>query len=204
MNKIITIGRQYGSGGREIGEKLSQKLGIPFYDKEILTAASRESGISEELFYQNDENNQGSLLYSLLMGNYSMGEGGKVYPDLPLNHKIFLAQFDAIKDIAQKGPCVIVGRCADYVLADRKDLVSVFICADMGFKIGRLKEYNPDISEKKLEERIRKSDKKRSSYYTYFTDKKWGFAANYDLCIKSSFTGTDAAADIIADYLQRT
>ena len=124
---IITIGRQYGSGGREIGKKLADQLGIPFYDNELLDIAAKKSGICEELFQTNDEKPTSSLLYSLVMGSY----GGN---SLPFNHKIFLAQFDAIRSIADEGPCVIIGRCGDYALEDYPNLINIFIHADF-FKI---------------------------------------------------------------------
>lgn len=116
MRSIITISREFGSGGREIGKKLADDLGIPFYDKELLEMASKESGICQELFVKNDESYTNSFLFSLVMGNYPVSADGRINPDMPLNHKIFLAQFETIKNIAKKGPCVIVGRCADYVL----------------------------------------------------------------------------------------
>ena len=115
MKSIITISREFGSGGREIGKKLSERLNIPFYDKELLEMASKQSGICEELFYRNDESHSNSLLYSLVMGTYPLSSDGKIHPNMPLNHKLFLAQFDTIKKIAEQGPCVIVGRCADKV-----------------------------------------------------------------------------------------
>ncbi|MFA5658384.1 MAG: cytidylate kinase-like family protein, partial [Oscillospiraceae bacterium] len=145
-----------------------------------------------------DESEQGSIIYSLLMGTYSLGDGGRVYPELPLNYKIFLAQFDAIKGIAEEGPCVIVGRCADYVLAGRNNLMSVFISSDIKARIERVRQRHPEVQEKKLEEYIKKIDKKRSGYYYYFTDRKWGVAANYDFCIKSSRLGAEKTAEVIA------
>lgn len=109
MRSIITISREFGSGGREIGKKLADGLGIPFYDKELLEMASKESGICQELFVKNDESYTNSFLFSLVMGNYPVSADGRINPDMPLNHKIFLAQFETIKNIAKKGPCVIVG-----------------------------------------------------------------------------------------------
>lgn len=203
FKNIITLGREYGSGGSEIGRCISQSLGIPFYDKELLAIASNESGINEDLFYNNDEENQGSIIYSLAMGAYPLGEGGKIFPDLPLNHKLFLAQFDAIKNIARKGPCVIVGRCADYVLSDMKKVVSVFVTSDMEAKKDRIRLLHPEVAEKKLEDFIKKTDKKRTSYYNYFTSRKWGSCSNYDLSINSSRLSIENAAQIIINYIEK-
>lgn len=200
MKSIITISREFGSGGREIGKKLAEELGIPFYDKELLEMASKESGICEELFYKNDETHSNSLLYSLVMGTYPLSPNGKIQPDMPLNHKLFLAQFDTIKGVADKGPCVIVGRCADYVLNDRKDVIHFFINADMLAKRKRiLKRY--DIEKDKVQDFIRKTDKNRANYYNYYTDMKWGEAKNYDLCINSSAIGIDGAVKLIKTYI---
>ncbi|MDY2820071.1 MAG: cytidylate kinase-like family protein, partial [Hominisplanchenecus sp.] len=118
---IITIGRQYGSGGREIGEKLAADLGIKCYDSELLDRAAKDSGICQELFEHHDEKPTNSFLYSLVMDTYSIGYSSSTFADMPLNHKIFLAQFNAIKQIADEGPCVMVGRCADYALEDYKN-----------------------------------------------------------------------------------
>ena len=188
MRSIITISREFGSGGREIGKKLADDLGIPFYDKELLEMASKESGICQELFVKNDESYTNSFLFSLVMGNYPVSADGRINPDMPLNHKIFLAQFETIKNIAKKGPCVIVGRCADYVLknAEKKKRI--------------LERY--DIEKNKAEDFIRKTDKRRASYYNYYTDMKWGEAKNYDLCINSSKTGVDGAIKLMKAYIE--
>lgn len=201
MNNIITIGRQYGSGGREIGRKVAEALDIPFYDKELIAYAAKQSGINEDLFYQNDETQPGSFIYSLVMGTYPLVEGNTIYPNLPMNHKVFLAQFEAIKEIAKKGPCVIVGRCADYVLQEHKNLINIFISADMEFRKKRIAEME-NINEKKLEDYIKKVDKKRSSHYKYYTNKKWGDVTNYDLCINSSSLGIDKTVEFILDYVK--
>lgn len=201
MAYIITIGRQYGSGGREIGKKVAEALDIPFYDKELIAYAAKQSGINEDLFYQNDETQPGSFIYSLVMGTYPLVEGNTIYPNLPMNHKVFLAQFEAIKEIAKKGPCVIVGRCADYVLQEHKKLINIFISADMEFRKKRIAEME-NINEKKLEDYIKKVDKKRSSHYKYYTSKKWGDVTNYDLCINSSSLGIDKTVELILDYVK--
>ena len=129
MNTIITIGRQFGSAGREIGEKLAEELGIKCYDKELLTRAAKESGFCEELIHTHDERPTNSFLYNLVMDTYSFGYNAAGLVDMPISQKVFLAQFDAIKKIAAEGPCIIVGRCADYALADNPNCISVFIHA---------------------------------------------------------------------------
>ena len=184
-NTIITIGRQYGSAGREIGYKIAEDFGIKLYDKEMLARAAKESGICEEIFESHDEKPTNSFLYSLVMDTYSMGYAGNTYTDMPINHKIFLAQFDTIKKLADQESCVIVGRCADYALADYPETVSVFICADEADKIERIKELH-NVNDAKARDIMIKLDKKRSSYYNYYASKRWGDSRSYDLCINLS------------------
>lgn len=152
-NCVITIGRQFGSGGRYVGRMLAEKLGIPFYDKELLSEAAKQSGICEEIFEDHDEKPTRSLLFNLVTGMQVHGDAGSYYMDMPLNHKIFLAQFDAIRSIADKGPCVIVGRCADYVLKDRPNTISVFLKAEMQSKVERAVKYY-GVDPQKAEDRI--------------------------------------------------
>ena len=171
-NTIITIGRQYGSAGRQIGRTLAEELGIKCYDKELLERAAKESGLCEELFENHDEKPTNSFLYSLVMDTYSMGYNTSAYMDMPINHKIFLAQFDTIKKLADEESCVIVGRCADYALADYPNVVSVFICADEEVKIQELmKRHN--ITRDKAKDVMIKTDKQRSGYYNYYSSKRW-------------------------------
>ena len=164
MKSIVTISREFGSGGREIGRLLAKELDVPFYDKELLEIASKESGICEELFVKHDESYTNSFLFSLVMGSYPVSADGRINPDLPLNHKIFLAQFDTIRRLGDQGPCVIVGRCADYVLRDHPNVVNFFLTGDMADKKARiLGRY--DIEKDKAEDFIKKTDKRRASYY---------------------------------------
>lgn len=198
---IITIGRQFGSGGREIGQKLSEKLGISFYDKELLAMASKESGLCEEIFQLHDEKPTNSFLYSLVMDTYSMSYASQHYVDMPINQKVFLAQFDSIKKLAEKEACVIVGRCADYALEDRDDMVSIFIHSDMDTRIKRISEsYN--LKNNAAKDLIIKTDKKRANYYNYYTNKKWGDSRSYHMCINSNVLGIDKTVDVIIDYIQ--
>ena len=182
---VITIGRQYGSGGREIGQKLAGRLGIKCYDNELLDRAAKESGICQELFENHDEKPTNSFLYSLVMDTYSMGYASAALSGMPINHKVFLAQFNAIKKIADEGPCVMVGRCADYALDDYPNRISVFIYGSMDKRIRRIADkYN--FTDAKAKDVITKTDKQRASYYNYYTNKRWGDIASYDLCINSS------------------
>ena len=172
-SSIITIGRKYGSAGRQIGQEVAKYFGIKCYDKELLEHAANDSGICKELFEHHDEKPTNSFLYSLVMDTYSFGYSSAGFTDMPMNHKIFLAQFEAIKKLAEEGPCVMVGRCADYALADSKDCFSVFIHANLDWRINRISEkYNKNAKEAK--DMINKTDKSRSSYYNYYTTKKWG------------------------------
>ncbi len=200
-NLVIAIGRQCGSSGKVIGEKVAAALGIKCYDKELLALAAKNSGLCEELFQSHDEKPTNSFLYSLVMDTYNVGLTSSGYMDMPINHKIFLAQFDTIKKLAQEESCVIVGRCADYALADDPNLVSVFITADDKDKIQSLKELY-QIDDAKAKEVMVKTDKKRSSYYNYYSNKKWGDVRSYDLCINRSPIGVDGAVDMILKYIE--
>lgn len=200
MKTIITIGRQYGSGGRQVGQKLAKELGIPYYDKEILKVAAKESGFCEELFENFDEKPTTSFLYSLVMDPYALGYNSNSF-DLPLNHKVFLAAFDAIKSIADKGPCVIVGRCADYALADYDNVLNVFVSADPDYKIQRTMKML-DVDEAKAKDIIVKTDKQRASYYNYYTSKKWGELKSYDLTINTAVVGEEGAVEIIKKAIE--
>lgn len=197
-NLVITIGRQCGSGGKVIGQKLAEKMGVKCYDKELLARAAKESGLCEELFETHDEKPTSSFLYSLVMDTYSLGYTTSAYMDMPINHKIFLAQFDTIKKLADEESCVIVGRCADYALADYPNTVSVFITSDDQSRIKRLSQVY-DLSESKAKDMMLKTDKKRASYYNYYSSKKWGDARSYDFCINSGVLGLDGAADMILE-----
>ncbi|MDD4699941.1 MAG: cytidylate kinase-like family protein [Oscillospiraceae bacterium] len=184
MDKIITIGRQFGSGGWEVGNRLSMALGIPFYDKEIIDLAAQESGISKDLFEDFEEKPTNSLLYSLSLSAYPFSPAG-VAPQIPISDRIFFAQADIIKDKANQGPCVIVGRCADYILRERNDVLNVFIYGDMNLRVRRIME-RENLSEDKALEKIKKYDKRRASYHNYYADNKWGDMASYDVCINSN------------------
>ena len=200
-NTIITIGRQIGSAGREIGYKVAKDLGIKLYDKEMLARAAKESGLCEELFETHDEKPTNSFLYSLVMDTYSLGYSSGNYADMPINHKVFLAQFDAIKKIASEGPCILVGRCADYALEDNENLLSVFIHADLDARIRRIARIY-DLTDAKAKDMIMKTDKKRASYYNYYSNKKWGAAESYHMSLDSSVLGIDGTAEAIEKLVE--
>ena len=201
-NLVITIGRECGSAGRLIGQKLAADLGVKCYDKELLTLAAKNSGLCVELFKTHDEKPTSSFLYSLVMDTYSLGYNTSAYMDMPINHKIFLAQFDTIKKLAEEESCVIVGRCADYALADYPNTVSVFICGDEEDKIRHLMERH-NVDEAKAKDIMIKTDKRRASYYNYYSSKRWGSCKSYDMCISSSAVGYDGAVDIIKEFAKK-
>lgn len=194
MNKVITIGRQFGSGGCEIGKKIAEKLGIDFYDKNIIELAAEKSGISKKMFEEADENHN-SFLYSLSMAHYG-GLASPVYLNDVITHdKLFLIQANIIKEISQK-PCVIVGRCADDILKDYCKTFNVFIHADKEFRTKRISELY-DLSPQSAETLIKKTDKGRKNYYDFYAHSTWGAASSYDLTISSSTYGIDKTVEII-------
>ena len=199
-NKIYTIGREFGSGGREVGEKLAAKLGIKLYDKELLQQAAKDSGFCEEIFENHDEKPTNSFLYSLVMDTYSVsGYSAAPFLDMPLNHKVFLAQFETIKKIAEKESCVIVGRCADYALSDNPNCINVFIHADLDVRIKNVSK-NLNITENKARDIINKTDKQRASYYNYYTSKKWGDSKSYNLSLDAGKLGIDNCVEMILKF----
>lgn len=198
---VITIGRQYGSGGREIGKRVAEKLGIPYYDKELLEISAKESGICKEFLEKHDEKPTNSFLYSLVMGS-RMGTLSGIYgAELPLNQRIFLAQFDTIERIASQGGCVIVGRCADYILRQKANVLKVFLYAPIEERAKRAIELYGHKTEN-IEKQVTQIDKQRESYYNYFTTQRWGEFENYDLMLDTSKLGFDGAAALIESYIE--
>ena len=179
---VITVGRQYGSGGREIGTMLAKQLGIAYYDDMLLKEAAEESGLCEELFRSFDERPK-SFLYSIAMDPYSFSMN-HVTPKGSIEQQVYLATYDTIKKLADKGPCVLIGRCADYALKDRDDVI------------------RNGISENEAKDRIKKTDKSRASYYNYYSAKDWGDAKSYDLCIDSSLLGIDGTVELLKDLIR--
>lgn len=198
MNTIITIGRQFGSGGREIGKKVAEHFGIKFYDKDLLTRAAKESGFCEEMIQSHDERPTNSFLYNLVMDTYSFGYNSSSFVDMPISHKVFLAQFDTIKKIASEGPCVIVGRCADSILKETGNSLNIYIHAGKNFKAEHLMERN-HVSYDEAVREMERLDKRRASHYKYYADQVWGFAENYHLCLDSSLIGIEKCVSVICD-----
>lgn len=197
---VITISREFGSGGRMIGQAVAEKLGIKYYDKELISLAAKDSGVNPEIFEQVDERATNSLLYSLSMGVYNLGSGYSPIRDMPVNDKLYLLQHKIIKEIATE-PCVIVGRCADYVLREKENCVKLFIHAPMEYRIKRALEQH-EVPEEKAESVIRKTDKTRANYYNFYSDKKWGMAENFDLSINSSVLTIEQTVDLIENYVR--
>lgn len=190
---IVTIGRQHGSNGHDIARALAQELNILCYDKEIVDHAAENSKFSKEIFDTYDEKRVSSFIVPTphYMG---MNEGFR------LNMQVASAQFDAIRSLADKGNCIFVGRCADYVLRNRNDVLSVFILADKTFRIKTMMA-RKQISEEQAKKLIKEVDKDRASYYNYYTDQIWGEAENYDLCIDSGKIGVQGAVNVIKEAL---
>lgn len=200
VKNIITIGRQFGSNGREIGKRLAEKLGIPFYDKDILYETAKNSGLSEEILKSLDEKPSKSFLYSLVMDPYSYGFANTGY-QANLPQQAFQATYDTIKRIGEAGPCVIVGRCADYALRHNPNLARVFIYAPLETRIKTVSK-RFDLPEDKAKSQINKEDKGRASYYNYYTSKKWGTMDSYDICINSSLMSIDKTVDFLVEYIK--
>lgn len=191
--KIITIGRQFGSAGHHIAKIIAEKLSYRFLDSELLSEAAKKSGICEEILKSHDEKPAQSLFYTSWYSPFHNTE-------LPIGMQSFLAQFKTIKSLAETDNCVIVGRCADYVLKDHPHLLRVFIMADYDERIQNVMEHF-NIDEKHAKNAISKADKNRASYYDYFSDKKWGYAESYDICINiSRFKSHEAVADYIISF----
>ena len=197
---VITISRQFGSGGREIGQKLAKRLGIAFYDKELISLSAKESGIDPSVFEHIDEQATNSLLYSLSLGMYGFGQTGYLPREqISLNDRLYLLQHEIIRNLAEN-PCVIVGRCADYVLKERTDCINIFVYADMDYRIERAVNVR-NVPREKAESTIRKTDKTRANYYQFYTEQKWGVPQNYHLCINSAKLPIDKTVDLIEHYV---
>ena len=190
---IITIGRQHGSSGREIARLLAEKLNYKCYDKEIVDEAANHSDFSRDLIDAFDEKRMSAFI--LHAGGYGLNENFR------LNMQVVSAQFDAMRNIAAKGNCIFVGRCADYILRDYDNLVSVFILGDMDERLKCL-ERRQGLDEAEARKKIKEVDKDRSSFYRYYSDQTWGDAQNYDMCINSSKLGVEGTVQVILDYIK--
>lgn len=197
---IINIGRQFASGGRYISKKLCEEFGCKYFDKEILDLAAKESGFSPDVFKKSDEKK--SFIHTLFHLHAPMLSDDNFYNNKFSEESLFKFQCDAIRKAASQGSCLFIGRCADYVLRDEPNTVSIFLAADMEDRINRTMErYNMD--EESARKTISKKDSTRASYYNYYTGKKWGAAESYDLCINTSIFGLDETAKFIADFIRK-
>lgn len=199
-NFVITIARQYGSGGREIGRKLADGLGYKYYDRDLITIAAKKSGYNSDALKEVDEKASNSFLYTLSYGP-SFYSGGLSQINLPLNDKLYAVQSDIIRDIHKKDEgAVIVGRCADYVLSGKENTINVFIISDFDNRVQRIMERN-ELSASQAKDKIIKTDKRRANYYSYYTGKKWGKVDNYDLTLNIDKIGADGAVETIKSFL---
>jgi cytidylate kinase len=200
-NYVITIGRQLGSGGREAGLKLAGLLGISFYDKELIRIASRESGLNERFFEKADEKKRFSLFWGLF-GMHSP-QTQEIYSGYYLSDEtLFKIQSDVIRTLAEKQSCLFVGRCADYILKDHPRRLSLFLSAELNDRIKRVMEIYK-IAQKDAEDLIEKTDRQRSSYYNYFSNKSWSAAESYHLCINTSVLGIDETVSFTRQFAEK-
>ena len=197
---IITIGRQLGSGGRVIAQKLAQEFDCQFYDREILNLAAKESGFSEKIFEQNDEHK--GFLKSLFHMRVPLVSDVNFYKSDISQERLFQFQSDAIRKAAQKSNCVFVGRCADYILRDMPNVVNIFVTADIDWRAEQVIKRHQCTKEEALKI-IHHAESSRASYYNYYTGKRWGDAASYDLCVDASILGIDATEQYIADFIRK-
>lgn len=196
---IVTIGRQYGSGGRNIGIQLAKELGVPFYDQNILKQAAAESGLCEKILENYDEKPR-SFLYSIAMDPFGYALGG--IPANTLDQRVYMATFDTINAIADKGGSVIIGRCADYVLRERKNVLRVFLYAPMEERIKTVMARD-DLSEAAAKQKIARMDRSRAAYYEFYSTQKWGAVDSYDLCIDTSLLGQDGTVALIRHVMEQ-
>ena len=202
MLPVITISRQFGSGGHEVGEKLARQLDVPFYDKALIAMAAKQSGLSEEVFANADEKATSSLLYSMVMGSYSFGARVPGINEMPINDKLFIIQSDIIKKAAADGPCVIIGRCADYILREHENCLNVFVHANKEDRIRR-SVMKKDCEERKAADFVTKKDKQRANYYNFYSNKRWDDLQNYDITIDTSRFTIDQAVELLIDAARK-
>ena len=194
----ITIGREYGSGGHEVGELVAKHLGFGFYDKQIINLAAKQSGIAPELFENAEDNRPSPFMADLLVSSYAATGWPIAFDDYSLSGKLFLAQSQVIKQQAERENCVIIGRCADYVLRERENCLNLFVHASLENRIERIMRIN-EVNEKKARDIIKTIDRRRANYYNYYTNKDWAAAQSYHVCVDSSFIGVDETAKLISE-----
>ena len=201
--KIVTISRQYGSGGRYIGENLAKAMGVPCYDEKLIDMVAKESGFAQSFVAEKGERMTGSLLFNIASSLSFANNVFSTNNGVTLQDEIYFTQNRIIKELADKGPCVIVGRCADYILREREDCLNVFIFADNESKIERAEKYF-NITREEAPAVLKKKDKARANHYKYYTDQEWGMASNYDLCLNSGLIGIEGCVEAIQQVLELT
>ena len=201
--KIVTISRQYGSGGRYIGENLAKAMGVPCYDEKLIDMVAKESGFAQSFVAEKGERMTGSLLFNIASSLSFANNVFSTNNGVTLQDEIYFTQNRIIKELADKGPCVIVGRCADYILREREDCLNVFIFADNESKIERAEKYF-NITREEAPAVLKKKDKARANHYKYYTDQEWGMASNYDLCLISGLIGIEGCVKAIQQVLELT
>ena len=201
--KIVTISRQYGSGGRYIGENLAKAMGVPCYDEKLIDMVAKESGFAQSFVAEKGERMTGSLLFNIASSLSFANNVFSTNNGVTLQDEIYFTQNRIIKELADKGPCVIVGSCADYILRDREDCLNVFIFADNESKIERAEKYF-NITREEAPAVLKKKDKARANHYKYYTDQEWGMASNYDLCLNSGLIGIEGCVKAIQQVLELT
>jgi len=197
---IINVGRQLGSGGHDIGRMLALDFGAKYYDRELLNLAAKESGFSEKFFEENDERK--GFLKGLFNVQTSHFSGSSLYKSNFSQESLFQFQSDAIRKAAAEGSCVFVGRCADYVLRDYPNVVNIFVTASMDYRIRQIMN-KQHLDEEAARNYIEKRENQRAEYYNYYTGKKWGYAASYDLCVDSSVLGIMETEKLIAEFIRK-
>ena len=201
--KIVTISRQYGSGGRYIGENLAKAMGVPCYDEKLIDMVAKESGFAQSFVAEKGERMTCSLLFNIASSLSFANNVFSTNNGVTLQDEIYFTQNRIIKELADKGPCVIVGRCADYILREREDCLNVFIFADNESKIERAEKYF-NITREEAPAVLKKKDKARANHYKYYTDQEWGMASNYDLCLNSGLIGIEGCVKAIQQVLELT
>lgn len=199
---VITIAREYGSGGKTIGKMLAEELKVPYYDRELLKMASEESGINEALFAGADESFKGTTLFKAARGVYT----GEVIPpdreDFVSNQNLFNFQAKVIRSLAERESCVIIGRCADFILKDMDHVLRIYVHAPYDVCVANAQKVHPTMSEEEVKRLINKTDKRRANYYTHFTGKNWKDADNYDLCLNSNDLSWEKCVALVKAYLE--
>ena len=195
-NTVICISREFGSGGSEIGKRLAEELGIPFYDRAIIEQTAKATGLAAEYIEQEEQHFNNSLLFNLSMGGHTVTASG-----IAFSNRVFEAEREIIESLASKGSCVIVGRCADYILREHPNLFSVFICADFAQRVRRCTEQY-SLPADRAEKEVKTKDKQRARHYRFYSDREWGNRKHYDMILNSSALGADTCVTLIKSAIK--